>query len=61
MARRHDTAYDADQVSCSCGWRTSREAFDSGSLRRLAYAHLAFPDVSAEELLAVVCEKGDRP
>ena len=61
MARRHDTAYDADQVSCSCGWRTSRKAFDPGSFRRLAYAHLAFPGISAVELAAVFSDQGDRP
>ena len=61
MARRHDTAYDADRVSCSCGWRTSRKAFDPGSFRRLAYAYLAFPDVPAEALATVLSEKGDRP
>ncbi len=66
MARRHDVAYDADQVSCSCGWRTSRAALEPGVTGRLAYAHLAyahlaFPDVSAEELVAVVCEEGARP
>ena len=61
MSRRHDVAHDADQVSCSCGWRTSRAALEPGVTRRLAYAHLAFPDVSAEELVAVVCEEGARP
>ena len=61
MARRHDVAYDADQVSCSCGWRTSRAALEPDATRRLAYAHLVFPEVPAEELAAVVCEEGARP
>jgi hypothetical protein len=61
MTGRHDTAYDADQVSCTCGWRTKREALTSGAVRRLAYAHLVFPDASAEELSAVLAEKGERP
>lgn len=57
MARRHDTAY----VSCSCGWRTGREALELGAARRLAHAHLAFPEVSAAELAAVFSDQGDRP
>ena len=57
MPRRHDTAYDADQVSCTCGWRTKREAITSGAVRRLAYAHLVFPEASIEALARVLAEK----
>ncbi len=61
MAWRHDAAYDADCVSCSCGWRTGQEAREPGAARRLAYAHLAFPGISAVELAAVFSDQGDRP
>ena len=57
MAQRHDTAC----VSCSYGWRTGREALEPGAVRRLGYAHLAFPEVSAVELAAVFSDQGDRP